>query len=74
MLVGRLETNIANGVEKMTDLSKRIALEVAEELYYLNADISLLYVAKRRKPTFENIVEINRRIGECIKKLRTVKV
>ena len=48
----------------------KVSREVAEELSFLNADISLLFIGLKKRPTVSAMVEINKRIGLAVRKLR----
>ena len=50
-------------------MSKKIE-ELTERLYGINADISLYFVTGLEKPTKQDMVLINRRLGKIIKELR----
>ena len=45
--------------------------EIADELNIINSWISEQWIGQKKTPTEKEIIEINRWIGEIIKKLRT---
>lgn len=45
---------------------------IAEELYDLNAKISIKYIRMKGTPTLDDMIIINQKIGEAIKKLRII--
>ena len=51
----------------------KIVEECTEELYSLNAGISLRYVGLNYSPTRQTMLNVNERLGVIIKKLRSVQ-
>lgn len=60
-------------IERPHLLETRELKEITEDLYNLNANISLLYATKLKKPTNEDMTEINKQLGEIIKRLKELQ-
>lgn len=47
-------------------------INIIETLYGLNSMVSLRFIGLEQTPTVEDMMEINKVIGECIKGLREI--
>lgn len=57
----------------MNEKQVKLLSEATEELYSLNAGISLRYIGMNHEPTRKVMENINERLGMIIKKLRSVQ-
>ena len=49
------------------------AMKTSEKLYNINAEISIRYIATKKKPTKEVMMQINEALGEIIKEVRALE-
>ena len=48
-------------------------MKTSEKLYNINAEISLRYIATKKKPTREVMMQINDALGDIIKEVRELE-
>ena len=49
-------------------------MKTSEKLYNINREISIRYIALKKKPHKDSMIQINHAIGECIKEVREMEV